>query len=222
MIRWMAAAVLAAGGDGAAIDAKPYAKILFEDEFGGPALDKAWKSYKSASTIQDGVLVGIEPPDAGHNSVNSIDVPPVGDVAVDLSFKFAGAKRFAVAFNDKAHKGSHAGHICRVTIAPDSLTYQDDRDGVFKNEIWEMKKKDAATEALLKDKSSKVSAKFEAGKWYALSLRIQGDVMQVFLDGVPQPPFRSTGIAHAEKRNVALVVSGREMHVDHLKVRTKP
>jgi hypothetical protein len=225
-IGWALVLLAATGGDEPAIDAKPYSRVLFEDEFEGPALAKEWKSFKSASTIRDGALVCIEPPDAGHNSVNSVEVSPVGDIVVDLSFKLAGAKRFGVAFNDKAYKGSHAGHICRVTIDATSLTYQDDRDGIFKNEIFDKKEKgakpDAATQKLLEDKSSKIKATFEEGKWYALSLRIKGDLMEVLLDGVSQGQFRSTGVAHAEKRNVALVTSGREVHVDHLKIRTTP
>lgn len=222
MLRGLAALLLAAGsGDG--IDPARYSRGLFEDAFDGPALGKAWKSYKSASTIRDGVLVGIEPPDAGHNSVNSIDVPPVGDVAVDLRFKFAGAKRFAVAFNDRMYKGAHAGHICRVTFDGTSITYQDDRDGTFKNEIYEKRKAGGKVDpALLKDKSLKRPAKLEEGRWYAISLRIQGELMQVLLDGAPQGEFRSSGVGHAQKRNVALVVSGRELHVDDLKIRATP
>lgn len=222
----LAAILIGAGPDDAAIDASRYSRALFEDEFAGAAFGSTWKHYKSASAIRDGVLVGIEPPDAGHNSVDSVDVTPVGDLLVDLSFKFEGAKRFGVAFNDRTYKGSHAGHLCRVTFDPAGFTYQDDKEGIFKNEIWEKKQKggklDAATQELLKTRSLAVKKAFEPGKWVALSLRIQGDQMQVVLDGVPQERFRSPGLAHAEKRNVALVVSGREMHVDHLKIRTTP
>jgi hypothetical protein len=222
MLRALAALFLAAGS-GDAIDPARYTRALFEDAFDGPSLGKSWKSYKSASTIRDGVLVGIEPPDAGHNSVNSIDVPPVGDLMVDLRFKFAGAKRFAIAFNDRLYKGAHAGHICRVTFDGASVTYQDDRDGVFKNEIYEKKKAGGQVDpALLKDRTLKLPAQFEEGRWYAVSLRIQGDLMQVQLDGRPQGEFRSSGVGHVEKRNVALVVSGRELHVDDLKVRAAP
>lgn len=219
----MLAALLLAAGSGDGIDASRYTRALFEDAFDGPSLGKPWKSYKSASTIRDGALVGIEPPDAGHNSVNSIDVPPTADLAVDLKFKFAGAKRFAVAFNDRQYKGAHAGHICRVTFDGSSVTYQDDKEGVFKNEVYEKRKAGGKVDpALLKDKSLKLPAKLEEGRWYALSLRIQGDRMQVLVDGAPQAEFRSTGVGHAEKRNVALVVSGREMHVDDLKIRATP
>ncbi len=222
----LAATVILACTDEGLIDPARYGKLLVEDEFTGTALGPAWKHFKSASTIRDGVFVGIEPPDAGHNSVNSLDVPAIGDVLVELSFKFEGAKRFGVAFNDKTYKGSHAGHICRVTFDLEGFTYQDDRDGIFKNEIYEKKqnggKLDAAAQESLKNKSLKVKKAFEPGKWYAVSVRIQGDLMQVLIDGAPQGPFRSTGLAHAGKRQVALVTSGKEIHVDHLKIRTTP
>jgi len=197
-----------------------FTRPLFEDEFSGETLGKAWKLYKSASVIRDGVLVGVEPPDAGHNSVNSVDIPPVGDMLVELSFKLEGAKRFAVAFNDKAHKGSHAGHICRVTFDAAGFTYQDDRDGVFKNEIYEKKKKGEKVD--LAGRSLAVKRAFEPGKWYALSLRIEGETMRAAIDGVPAEAFRASGVAHAEKRSVALVVSGKEAHVDHFKIRSTP
>jgi hypothetical protein len=195
-------------------------RVLFEDEFAGETLGKAWKLYKSASVIRDGVLVGIEPPDAGHNSVNSVDVTPVGDVRVELSFKLEGARRFAVAFNDRTYKGSHAGHICRVTFDAAGFTYQDDRDGIFKNEIYEKKKKGEKVD--LQGRSLAVKRPFEPGKWHALSLRIQGEEMRVSIDGAAAEPFRSSGVAHASKRNVALVVSGKEAHVDHLKILAAP
>jgi hypothetical protein len=223
--RWAALALILVCDEGA-IDPACYGKVLFEDEFAGSALGPSWKHYKSASTIRDGVFVGIEPPDAGHNSVNSIDVPAIGDVIVDLSFKFEGAKRFGIAFNDRTYKGSHAGHIARVTFDLEGFTYQDDRDGIFKNEIYEKKKDggklDAATQESLKSRSLRVKRAFEPGKWVAVSVRIQGDLMQVLVDGAPQDPFRSSGLAHAGKRQVALVTSGKEVHVDHLKIRTTP
>lgn len=212
--------------DPSLVDARRYTKPLFEDDFSGAELGKEWKAYKSGSKIREGVLVGIEPPDAGHNSVNSVNLEPFGDVLVEIRFKFEGAKRFAVAFNDRTYKGSHAGHICRVTVDAKSLAYQDGKTGVFKNEIFERRQKsrkiDAATKKLLEGKSARIAHPFEKGRWYALSLRIQGDLIQALIDGRAVGQFRSEGIAHEGKRNVALVVSGREMHLDDLKIRTTP
>ncbi len=206
------------------IDAKRYTQVLFADEFKDAKLGSDWKSYKSHSMIRDGVLVGIEEPDGGHSSVNSVAVKPFGDVEVNLAFRFEGSKRFALAFNDSTFKGSHAGHICRVTFTPTSLTYQDGKTGVFNNAIYEKRKSggklDAETAALLKTKSAQFKMTFETGKWYTLSLRIQGDLMQAVIDGKPVGQFRSEGVAHATKNKPALVVGGQEMLIDHFEIKT--
>jgi hypothetical protein len=209
------------GGGKTQAAAGRYERVVFADEFGGALLGTLWKSYKSDSRIRDGVLVAIEPPDAGHNSVNSLVLPPQKDVEVSLSFKFEGARRFGVAFNDTKYKGSHAGHICRIMLSPDALLYQDDKTGIFKNEIWEKKQKgplDEATQALLKTKAASFPVTLKPGQWYTLTVRTTGDLMTASIDGKPVGQLRSEGIAHATKDKPALVVSGREMHFDHLKI----
>lgn len=89
------------------IDAALYQQVLFADEFSGEALDKRWGMYKSASTVRDGVMVGITPEDAGHPSVNTIYFTAQADLEMRVSFKFNGSKQFSVMFRDKVYKGTY-------------------------------------------------------------------------------------------------------------------
>ena len=158
-----------------------YKKVIFSDDF-SKELSKKWRSYKSESKTQDGVLIGLMPVGADHNSVNSIVLPPHSDVEVSLKFKFEGSPNFTVAFNDSKYKGAHAGHICRVQFKLNGISMRDGKTGIFKNEIWAKKKAgnlDNATKELLKTKQKNVSRKFEKGKWYKLQIRLKKDLMQV-------------------------------------------
>jgi len=200
-----------------------YKNVIFKDDFSAEKLSKDWKFYKSESKIVDGVLVGLMPEGADHNSVNSVVVSPFSDVEVSLKFKFEGSPNFTVAFNDSKYKGSHAGHICRVAFKLDQITLQDGKTGVFNNEIYEKRKSgkmDKETSALLKTKSTRIKYSFEKSKWYDLVIRIKGDEMQVFIDGKVAGSFKSDGIAHATKNKPALVVAKQAMHFDNLVFKT--
>jgi len=200
-----------------------YKNVIFKDDFSAEKLSKEWKFFKSESKIVDGVLVGLMPEGADHNSVNSVVVSPFSDVEVSMKFKFEGSPNFTVAFNDSKYKGSHAGHICRVSFKLNQISLQDGKTGVFNNEIYEKKKAgklDKETAALLKTKSTRIKYDFEKSKWYNLVIRIKGDLMQVFINGKVAGSFQSEGIAHATKNKPALVVAKQAMHFDNLVFKT--
>lgn len=206
----------------APISGSDYTKQVFADDFSSPVLSKKWEMYKSSSVVRDGVLVGIEQKDGGHASVNSVSLPAFGDVELNMDIQFAGSKTASLAFNQKGFDGSHAGHICRVAVTLTNIVLRDDKTGIFKNEIYEMvqaKTLDAATKELLKTKEANFPVKLEAGKWYSVSVRIKGDVMQAFIDGKLIGSLRSEGIAHATKDKIALVPPGREMNYDNVVIK---
>lgn len=200
-----------------------YKKVIFKDDFSGDKIGKHWKFYKSESRVENGVLIGLMPKDADHNSVNQVILPPFSDVEVSMKFKFEGSPMFVVAFNDSKYKGAHAGHICRVIFKKNQITLRDGKTGNFKNEIWEKKKAgklDSETEELLKTKSRNFKHSFESGKWYNLLVRIQKDTMQVLIDDKVVATFTSEGIAHTTKNKPALVVAKQAMHFDDLIIKT--
>lgn len=205
------------------ISSKAYKKIIFQDDFSAAKLTKPWKFYKSESKIVDGVMVGLMPVDADHASVNSLVLPPFSDVEVSLKFKFEGSPLFTIAFNDSKYKGSHAGHICRVAIKMKQISLRDGKTGIFNNEIYAKKKAgtlDDKAKAILKATQKNIPFKFQKGKWYNLVIRIQGDAMQVSVDGKVAGYFQSEGIAHASKNKPAIVVAKQAMHFDDLVFKT--
>ncbi len=205
------------------IQAHEFNTVLFEDEFESGTLDKPWGSWKSESVVRDGVLVGITPKDADHPSVNAIDFTPQADLEVSVSFQFHGSPSFSVMIRDLEYKGSHAGHICHVAIRPDMVTLYDGKTGIFRKDIRDKRKAgeklDAATEAMLQRKSSRNAMKLDPQAWHDLVIRIEGDVMEVSIDGRKVGRLQSEGIAHATKSNMNLTTVDREVHYDHFALR---
>lgn len=197
--------------------------VVFEDDFSAPTLSKDWKLYKSSSVIRDGVLVGIEEKDGGHAAVHGFTLKPFSDVELSVDLKFEGTKSCNLTFNQNGFKESHAGHICRVVVTPTKITLRDGKTGNFKNEIFDVKKAggklDAATLALLKTKEANYPVQLEDGKWYKVTVRIKGDVMQAFIDDKLVGSLQSEGVAHATKDKIGLVAPKQEMHFDNVVVK---
>ncbi len=204
--------------------AEPFKTVLFEDDFSDDVLKEEWGSWKSESLIRDGVLVGITPRDADHPSVNTVKLPPLSDLEVAVSFKFAGSQRFNVMFRDMDYKGSHAGHICHVGVGPKSISLNDGKTGQFRKDIRDKRKAgmklDAATQELLKTKSSHNEISIDPATWHDLLIRIEGDVMNVWIDGELVGTLKSEGIAHLSKSNMNITTMDREVHYDNFVIRT--
>jgi hypothetical protein len=140
---------------------------------------------------------------------------------VSFRYKLAGSPRFNLVFDDKNHKGSHAGHICRVAVAEKQIRLGDDKEGIMRNDIFKMKRdpktKDAA-EKLLEGRGSSVKADLESNRWCEMEVQIVGDEMRVSLDGKVIGYLKSPGLAHPTKESLHFTVSGKETHVDDVKI----
>ena len=207
----------------APISGSSYTQQVFADDFSAPVLSKKWELYKSSSVVRDGSLVGIEQKDGGHAAVHTVSLSPFSDIELDVNLQFKGSKTTNLAFNQKGFAESHAGHICRAVISPTEVILRDDKTGMFKNEIYEKSKAGQLTaedKALLKAKEARFPVKLEAGQWYSVSIRIQGDLMQAFIDGKLVGSLRSEGIAHATKDRIGLVTPGQEMLYDNVIIKT--
>jgi hypothetical protein len=211
---------------GAAASAgKDFSRILFDDDFSGGKLKKEWGSWKSESVVREGVLVGITPKTADHPSVNTIQLPPLADLEVAVSFRFNGSPSFSVMFRDLAHKGSHAGHICHVAVSPKAVTLYDGKTGIFLKEVREQRKAgrklDAATQVMLKTKTSRNPMSLDVKAWHDLVIRIDGDVITALIDGKVVGRLQSEGIAHPTKSNMNITTVDREVHYDNFTIRTR-
>ncbi|TWT49564.1 hypothetical protein Pla22_47610 [Rubripirellula amarantea] len=205
------------------VEAGDFNTVIYEDEFTGSVLNKRWGSWKSESEVRDGVLVGITPQDADHPSVNTIEFDPQADIQISVSFQFHGSPSFSVMVRDLDYKGSHAGHICHVAIHPHSVTLYDGKGGFFRKDIRDKRKAgqelDAATKAMLKNVTSRNPIKLDPEAWHDLVIRIEGDVMQVLIDGKEAGRLQSEGIAHSTKSNMNITTADREVHYDHFSLR---
>ncbi len=121
----------------------------------------------------------------------------MGIVVVDFRFRLTGSSKFNVVFDDKNHKGSHAGHICRVTFAANSIRLGDDKEGVMRNDIFEMRRdanRKADADKLLIGRGSTAKVQLQQNQWYQATIEVVGDQMRVCMDGRPLGDLKSSGI----------------------------
>jgi hypothetical protein len=193
-------------------------ELLFSDDFerGEPG---DWKVIIPGFAVENGMLVGTQDR-ADHGSVGRVYVP-MKDVIMSFRFKLAGSPGFNVVFDDKNHKGSHAGHICRIAVTKTRIRLGDDKEGIMRNDIFAMRRdpgtKEKADE-LLKGRSLALKVDLESNRWYSMTIEIKDDRMRVSLDGDPIGFLQSPGIAHPTKESVHFTVTGKEAHFDDVKI----
>lgn len=178
-----------------------------------------WKEVIPGFQVADGVLVGTQDRE-DHGSVGRIYLP-MKDVVLSYRFKLAGSPRFNVVFDDKDYKGSHAGHICRVAVTPKQIRLGYDKEGVMRNDIFEMRRDPARkseADRLIQARGCSAKVDLEADRWYTMEIQIVSDRMLVILDGKPVGLLQSPGIAHPTKQSVHFTVSGKATHFDDVQI----
>jgi len=190
--------------------------LIFSDDFERSELGD-WKTVIPSFAVQNGVLKGWQTRD-DHGAVGRI-YKPMKDVVVEFRFMLAGSTGFNAVFDDKNHKGSHAGHICQATVSPTGVNLSDAKTGGFTlaNDLYARKKANALTEAdkkLLADKSKRVPVKLSLQEWHTLVVQTEGEELRVLIDGRKVGEFRSEGIGHATKSLVSLTTNPVDVHYD--------
>ena len=211
-------------GMAADLPAEPPAKkgaLIFSDDFERSELGAAWRPIVPTFTVSDGVLKGSQTRD-DHGAVGSIKAA-LKDGVIEFKFRFEGASSINAVFDDKTYKGSHAGHICRVSLTPKQIRLGDDKEGVMRNDILEMRKdpaRKAEAEKLLIGRGQAISAKLEQGRWYRLRIEIVGDEIRVSLDDQAIGFLKSPGIGHPTKTDFHFTVSGKDALFDDVRIWT--
>lgn len=191
---------------------------LLSDDFERAGLGE-WKSLIPTFTVTNGVLKGVQTR-ADHGAVGRV-YRPMKDVVVEFRFKLDGSSGFSAAFDDQTFKGSHAGHICRVAFMPKQVTLGDDKEGIMRNDIFEMRKdpaRKAEANKLLAGRSSSSPVTLDPSKWHQVAIEIAGDRMRVSLDGQPAGYLQSPGISHETKSSFHFAVNGPGVLFDDVRI----
>ena len=206
----------------AAASGQPPAKkgaLLFSDDFERAELGKDWRAVVPTFTVGDGVMKGSQTRD-DHGAVGSIKAA-FADGIIEFKFRFEGAASINAVCDDKAFKGSHAGHICRATITPKLIRLGDDKEGGMRNDIFEMRKdpkRKADGDKLLVGRTKTFPMTIESHRWYRLTMEIAGDEMRVSLDDKFVGQLKSPGFAHPTKSDFHFTVTGKDALFDDVKV----
>ena len=206
--------------------AAEYPRVIFSDDFAADGFGKAWGHYKSSSVVKEGVLKGITAPESDHPAVDVIRIAPERDLEVSVKFQITGEKTygFNVWLDDKDYKGSHAGHICSITVTPKAVIVADAKTGTFANDIYERKK---AVPPTLTDEDKTNLAKWtktmpttvSLQDWHTLVVRTQNDVVETSIDGKVVGSFQSPGVAHDHKTVVSLTTNRVDVNYDDFSIK---
>ena len=102
--------------------------LIFSDDFARTELGTSWRAVVPTFTVGDGVLKGSR--DARRSRRGWLGKGRVEGrsdrVQVPLRRLQEHQRRLD---GTKAYKGSHAGHICRITITPKLIRLGDDKEG---------------------------------------------------------------------------------------------
>jgi hypothetical protein len=190
--------------------------VLFRDDFSRGEVGPAWKTNDAAkkapgqSRIVDSTLVTTMAPHSDHGATINTAVT-FTDAVITCRFRLLDAKGFNLPINDVSEKSVHAGHICRVRIAPGRVQLQDDKTGQMNLEVQKLRQ-DPARVAEVAARMTGTSASFDApvevGQWHALRVELVGDEMLVQIDGKNVGYLKSPGFAHASKRSFGFTVAG--------------
>lgn len=196
--------------------AKPQ-EVLFADDFSAP--NEEWKSVIPSFEVKEGVL-RVWQTRGDHGAVCRV-YRPMKDVVVSFRFKLDGSTGFNAVFDDKNHKGSHAGHICRVAFSPKQIRLGDDKEGVMRNDIFEMRKdpaRKAEADKLLEGRGFVAKLELSPGDWHEAVIELKGDRMRVVIDGAPAGFLQSSGLAHETKESFHFTVNGPGVLFDEVKI----
>ena len=189
---------------------------LISDDFARDEMGEKWRQVIKSFRVEEETLVGAEVQGVGHGAVCETLVN-FKDIVLEFSFKLDGSKQFNLVIDDKNHKDSHAGHICRVTVRQNKVLLQDDKTGAMQNDIFAARRENPKDTTILKKlegKSFGKTVKLDPNKWYRMQVILSGDEMSVGIDGKLLGQLRSEGIGHATKTDFGFTVLGASAYFD--------
>jgi hypothetical protein len=198
-------------------------ELVFSDDFSGSELGKAWKTGIPEFVVADGAMKGWQAREDHGSTTGAKLALPDGNAILELRFRLDGAKSINVNLDDKSYKGVHAGHISRVVIRPKQVVLYDDKDGVMRNDIYELRKSSDPAQKKQGDKMAEgrtltVPVALEQGAWHRLGVEVVGDTLRVTIDDKEIGRLKSSGLTHPNKSDLRIGVWGKEASIDDLKI----
>lgn len=203
-----------------------YPRVIFSEDFSKDGFGKDWGHYKSSSVVKDGVLHGITAPESDHPAVDVIKIAPERDLEVSVRFRINNEKTygFNVWLDDRDYKGSHAGHICSITVTQKAVVVADAKSGTFSNDIYERKKVTPPTltaedKANIAKWTQSTPNAISLKDWHTLVVRTNDDVVETRIDGKVVSTFKSPGVAHDHKTVVSLTTNRVDVDYDDFSIK---
>lgn len=212
-IRFAVSILLLAGASAAA------PRLVFADDFGRESVGDAWRGPMGHWRLEDGMLAGSEKPDDGHGAVIQTYLD-FSDLVLEFEFEFRGSNSFNVVIDDRHHRGSHAGHICRAVVSGSAIRIGDDKTGIMEKRIFAMRRdpaRKAEAEALVVGKQKSFPVEIGVKERHLLRISIVGDTMSVDLDGRKLGVLNSPGIGHLTKTDFGFTVPGGGVAFDKVR-----
>jgi hypothetical protein len=198
------------------------AKLIFTDNFerkdgsetaddigNGWSTNSAWRANGEKQAFLENGVLSIRRLEKANHAVSVKHDFPLGDCSVSMKFKINEGDQLGVNFNDPNLKTSHTGHVCSVRVTTSKLSIADQMNGSMNLVLRERKEAgDKSTdlkEAIAKtEKSTDISLKPDS--WHELNFDIRGDLTKIYVNDKLLLEFRSPGLAHPTKANIALSV----------------
>jgi hypothetical protein len=108
-----------------------------------------------------------------------------------------------------------------VAFAPKQIRIGDDKEGVMRNDIFEMRKdatKKAEADKLLVGRGSALNRVVEPKQWHTVVIELKGDQLRMTMDGEPAGELKSPGIAHETKTSLHFTVNDPGVLFDDVRI----
>src|SRR5712671_4607720 len=135
-------------------------KLLLEEKFDGDTLPKGWTGKTGGLRVADGVLHAGQKKEDSRLGLFSRE-QPMQDAAIQVDFKFAGARGINVSCNPSPGEVRKHGHLFSVMITPRMWNITEHND-----------KSDPTSSSVA---LASAAASFVQGQWYQLLIETKGD-----------------------------------------------
>jgi hypothetical protein len=180
-------------------------RLLLEEEFEANALPKAWTIKNGNVRVVEGSLRASQNKEAGRLCLFNCE-QPMQDAAIQIDFKFDGARGINVSVNPSPGELNKHGHLYSVMITPAMWNITEHNDKADRN---------SRSKAL-----ASAPARFEQGRWYTLLIENKGPDVVARVEG--KEPLRAASPDFRVKKPGiefrAIGPSGEEVSFDNLRV----